>query len=743
MKRPIIGCAAFAVAACLAGAAWGDKVDADHRVEWLTTVTDGVYNDASSWTGGEVPKDGIDGKYGLIDFRTTDITVRAPEGGFTDNSGTIFYGGGTEKHTLTLDTRGTSWTKKGVKAVSGDWGMPFVTDLTSTKIIEFREVSTTENDKEIWSLSDGLFTWTSDSTDQVFDLLSGTFGFGTAVWMGTAWNRPMTFRVHPEATLRDLGKNGVSLYGNSKTELVFLGGNHTLNQLWVTGMWSGRGAPGAYLVLSNDTTVTLGDMVLVGSSDSGFSKGRIDLYGTSYFNLKSGYIRLGDCWNHTKAPDAYGSLSNNDGTFALHDSSRAYFSGGLTLGGTHSSTGTVLVADSATVDNGEQWGVLSVGSWTNSWGRMTVQDNGTYNYYQAVTMGENLALSAVIEVKDNGRFIAKGKAATITNKRETGGVSRILVSGNGYLSTVGIAGADSADASLLAISADGGTIAAVEGLTPSVPFLGGTAVTLGAGGLTLDDVGLDLSVNASFADAEDATAGTLTKTGDGALTVLRNSSHSNTYVAKGTLKFDSGVTQFGKNLSFAKGTVLAFTDASSCVTADSLTFDTRLNISLPATLTSGTAYSLLKLATPLTEEQAANIVVSSGASTQTYAFSVADDGTLKVTPSDYTPGDKTWTNGAKTGAWQNAGNWNPSSLPAIGDAAKIEADAAIALTGVGATKAIEVVADVTASVSGEGALQVASGAALAEGAKLDLGVTVLVTVPDPTVKPKKPGKSKK
>ncbi len=108
------------VCACMAcSAAFADTVDPEYRVQWLTSVTEGYYNAAENWTGGEVPANGIDGKYGYINFQANDVTVKAPAEGLVENSGSIFLGTGSGTHTLTLDTRGTYWEKTGVLPMTG------------------------------------------------------------------------------------------------------------------------------------------------------------------------------------------------------------------------------------------------------------------------------------------------------------------------------------------------------------------------------------------------------------------------------------------------------------------------------------------------------------------------------------------------------------------------------------------------------------------------------------------------
>ena len=114
-----------------------DPIGADKRVAWLAAVTDGIYSDAANWTGGELPANGADGKYGVISFQQNDVTVRAPAEGMVENSGTIFLGTGAGRHTLTLDTRGTFWRKTGVKSVNNWWCSPFAANVGGQHVHNF------------------------------------------------------------------------------------------------------------------------------------------------------------------------------------------------------------------------------------------------------------------------------------------------------------------------------------------------------------------------------------------------------------------------------------------------------------------------------------------------------------------------------------------------------------------------------------------------------------------------------
>ena len=75
----------------LGASVWADTVEPSHRVQWLTSVTEGYYNDPANWTGGLVPSNGIDGLYGYINFQANDVTIKAPPGGLEDDSGSIFF----------------------------------------------------------------------------------------------------------------------------------------------------------------------------------------------------------------------------------------------------------------------------------------------------------------------------------------------------------------------------------------------------------------------------------------------------------------------------------------------------------------------------------------------------------------------------------------------------------------------------------------------------------------------------
>ena len=97
----------------------------------------GCYNDPACWTDGKVPPYGEDNLYGYVNVQNNDVTIKAPPEGLVESSGTIFLGGGSTVHTLTIDTRGTFWEKRNVKAATDWWGTPFARNLSGAHVFNF------------------------------------------------------------------------------------------------------------------------------------------------------------------------------------------------------------------------------------------------------------------------------------------------------------------------------------------------------------------------------------------------------------------------------------------------------------------------------------------------------------------------------------------------------------------------------------------------------------------------------
>ena len=301
----------------LGASVWADTVEADHRVQWLTSVTEGYYNDPANWTDGKVPPHGADNLYGYVNFQNNDVTIKAPVEGLVDSSGSIFLGYGSASHTLTIDTRGTFWEKRGVVAVNNWWGTPFAANLTGTHIFNFEGFSSVANTAFVWRFSDALFTWKSNSSRQDFDLWSGTFSLGKSFFLGASGNN-VNFYIHPEAAIYAETYADFNQRGNSTTHTFFLGGRHSLWNLNLKETNANRGK--TWLHVTNDTQLAVRNELHVGArcyanEHTGGGVGYIDVSCDAKLSV-TGLVCLGS------ASEAYPDL-RNQGELILRD--RAVF----------------------------------------------------------------------------------------------------------------------------------------------------------------------------------------------------------------------------------------------------------------------------------------------------------------------------------------------------------------------------------------------------------------------------------
>ncbi len=761
------------------GAAWAaPALTEDQRVAWLASVTDGLYGDAANWTGGVLPANGKDGKYGVISFQQNDVTVRAPAEGLVENSGTIFLGAGAGRHTLTLDTRGTSWRKTGVTSSDDWWGSPFAANLTGSHVFNFEGLKTEANTEDVWEFRDALFTWTSETwTRQAFDLRQGTLAFSKSLYLGSVGGT-VDFVIHPEARL-EAAWAAFQQRGNARTTTTFLGGRHTLYDLILKDMNSDTNP--TWLVLTNDAAVAVRSTLQLGArSDqwkNGLSHGLLDLFGTSRMEVTN-VVTLG-AGNETIVN------LRNQGTLALHDAATFYAHDQTRVGGTQCSTGIVTVADSAVYQTcADSGGHVYLGLLSNAVGRVTVQDDGRLDCGGVLRLGSGPYATGVVAVKGRGRVtcglqtgnwlslatgsesasgrlemaddavlalgdgacvemtlgsataraaidlsgrarLVGGKGSCVTNKCPTAGAATIALADEAVLSMRAIyGGAPGTGEAGLALTADGGTLVAAGAAPLPVPYLSGCRATLGAGGLTLDTGLNDVAIDQAFAAADGAAAATLTKAGAGTLTVRRDSSHPRTHVAAGRLAFAAGATRFGNSLSFAGGARLVLPE-EGCLAADALAFEGVLCLEAPATAEAGTVRAVLKLATPLTAEQLAHLVVVNGEDGRAYAFTGADDGTVSLTVTEAAAGAPTWTGAAGTTAWHEAGNWNPAAVPTAADDVAVAATAALDVADLAAARSIAVGADAAVTVAGAGPLMLGTGVDVAAGASASLAVPLL------------------
>lgn len=758
-----------------------DPLDADRRVAWLAAVTDGVYSDAANWTGRELPANGADGKYGVISFQQNDVTVRAPAEGLVENSGTIFLGTGAGRHTLTLDTRGTFWRKTGVKSVNDWWCSPFAANVGGQHVFNFEGCAkNVANTDPVWEFADALFTWTSEAaTRQTFDLLSGTFTFSKNLYLGSVGGT-VDFFIHPGARLESGAWAAFQQRGNARTTTTVLGGRHTLAELMLKDENADGGS--TWFVLTNDAAVAVrGSLKLGARSDrnqNGLSHGLLDLFGTSRMEVtNAAYLGAGS--------EIFPNL-RNQGTITLHDAATFYAHNATYVGRTQCATGIVTVAGDAaylTRSTASGGGSVYLGDGSNAVGRLVVQDDGRFACGGVLALGSGPYATGVMTVKDRGRVtcglktgnwltlatgaesafgrlemaddavltlgdgacveMTHGSAAAraeialagqarleggqwsyVTNKCPTAGAALVSLADEAVLSMRAVFGAiPGTEEAGLGLAADGGTLVAAGAGPLPVPYLSGCRATLGARGLTFDTGRHDVVIDQAFTAADGASEATFTKTGPGTLTVRRNSDHPRTHVAAGRLAFAADATRFGRHLSLARGVCLVLPE-EGCLTADEIAFDGELCLMAPAASALGTPRAVLKLTTPLTDQQLAHLVVVNGEDGKAYAFKGAEDGTVSLTVTEAVAGVRTWTGAAGT-SWHEEENWDPAAVPTGGDDVTVAASATLAVADLAAVRSLAVGAGASVAVTGKGPIRVGAGVDVPEGASLDWAVPLL------------------
>ena len=752
-----------------------DPLTNDQRVKWLSTVTDGCYNDPANWTDGILPANGIDGRYGYVDFQTQDITLRAPAGGLVENSGSIFLGTGAGTHTLTIDTRGTFWEKKGLKSVNNWWGSPFAQNLTGTHIFNFEGLDSVANEKQVWRFEDALFTWKSTGTSrQDFDLWSGTFTFGKDLYLGSSGGA-VNFYIHPEAKLYSPEANFIQR-GNATTHTWFLGGSNTVGSIMLKDNNANAGT--TWMHITNDAVVVarweshLGNQSASQGTVVARSRGILDVSCTARL-VTQGALRLGSGKDVTNR--------FNRGDVTIRDAA-ALDAAAISVGWRSCATGVLEVVDNASLTMS---GSLYLGQGSNSWGYVTlaghsrniiggilgiayqtgVSSHGEFVMDDDATVslspdhGNWLCLGSHTHAGSVARFTAKGRSRLtaagsssiemgygfdadlelnvtddavvtfpngyVTNKVPIGGRSVVSLSSNGVLAVRYVRGGVPVTGEpCMQLVADGGTLKVSGTTTPPVPFLCGCAsATIGEHGFALDPSGFDVSIDQAFTAAAGVADATFTKAGLGTLTVLRNSSHPRTRVAQGALRFGTGVTRFGNVLEVAAGAKLVLTDSAATIAADALAFTGTLELVVPDDYVLDQSYPVLAVSGGLTPEQMSRIVISNPEAGKAYALTLDGDGqTVKLVVSAAAAGAKTWAGGA-SGSWNADANWDPAGVPTHNDDVTIGAAAAIALSASAEAATISAPA-AAVSISGTSPLYVSSGVDVAAGGTLAVSAPV-------------------
>ena len=760
-----------------ATAVFADTVEADHRVQWLTSVTEGYYNDSANWTGGVVPSNGIDGCYGYINFQANDVTIKAPPGGLEEDSGSIFLGTGSGTHTLTIDTRGTFWAKKNVKSVNDWWGTPFAQNLTGSHIFNFEGLAQNHAaTPSIWRFDDALFTWkSSGTTQQDFDLWSGTLSFDKHLYLGSNGGK-VNFYIHPEAKLDSAG----IFYqrGNATTHTWFLGGEHSVYEITLKDVNAGPGR--TWMHITNDAVVVVKNVLHIGRKSSGSDKigkshGILDVSDDARLVVTNG-VHLG-----SGSADTNYDL-RNQGDLELRDRAVMNANSYLYIGWTQASTGIVTVADNATLTtagncylglSSNSWGRLSLSGHSSTtvggvlgiamqkgptaYGEVVVDDDATLSLSPSVgnwmCMGSHSAAGSVARFTAKGRSRVTASSASslemgygfdadiefsvtddavvtfpggyVTNKVPVGGRSVVSISSNGVLAVRGVRGGvpGTGDACMQFV-ADGGTLKVSGTSTPPAPFICGCAsATIGARGFTFDSAGFNVVFDQAFTAATGVSDATLTKTGAGVLTVGRNSSHPKTRVAQGALAFGAGVTHFGDELEVASGARLVLADTSASISADDLSFAGTLQVVVPDDYATNVEHSIFMISGGLTQEQVSRIAVANPEAGKAYALTLDGDGqTVKLVVSAAAGGAKTW-NGGAVGSWNADANWDPTGVPTHNDDVTIGRAAAIMVSEQSAAATISSPA-ANVTIAGGSPLYIATGVDVAEGGTLTASAPV-------------------
>ncbi len=597
-----------------------------------------------------------------------------------------------------------------------------------------------------------LFTWTSSNNRQDFDLWSGTFSFGKSIVLGSKGGT-VNFNIHPEARFNALANYPFRQRGNVTVHTTFLGGGpHSLKGIDLNE--SGSDGKTTWMHLTNDAHVVSSARVNLGYRTAGESVGVMDLSCSARLEVTNN-LCLG---SRNSVP---GFNVRNEGQLEIRDQASVYSHDQTYLGHASSSTGRLTLTGEGAFRTG---GYIYMGANSNAVGYVEAKDDasltcGTLFYLASgneskafVTLRDRATLNqsenpfylayhedgteARVEATDDatlsfqdGSFIQMTRGGTaraelvlsgrakltgdivVTNGSSTVGNTLLSLSDDATLSVSSVIGGSPTDGTpVLTFSANGGTIDTTHATDSATPILSGCVATLGAGGLTINVPLRAASIDQAFTAADEATDATITKTGGQALIVKCNSTHPVTHVKEGVLTFASGVTQFGLKLIVDPQASLALADTDTVLEAESIDFTDSLQITLPTDYTLDEAHPVLRLGTPLTEDQFARVAVQGAEKGKAYAFTTNAEGVLCVTVSEATAGSYIWQGGA--GDWNIAANWDPAGVPSHNDRATVTAAATLTLDSSASVGTLDVQTANAVSLTGEASLYVMEGGSI-------------------------------
>ncbi len=704
-------------------------------VSWDLSVTNGYYNDAANWIGGVLPSDGNDGLYGCIKPGSTNITIRFPAEGLSENSGFYFStpAKSGEARTITFDTRGTYWEKLGAN-YANDWSafQFYRADLGhGAHFFNFEGVTykpDVADKKPLFKLTDAVlrFVCLDGAVDNHVYLDQGTFdtSFSTAS-VGMNGTRPCRFYLQEGSSYK--GKLDFAASGNPGYFYVN-GGNHTFSLLTLKSSGTDDITNPVYAEFVNSSRSTIVDFYIAYKSRAQQTdldrQGRgtaIAVVSNQAHIAVSGKFHVGAGALRRDNDGYYGRLANH-GTLILRDNATLTATCAPVVGYSYSTTGVVDVADSAVFTITKD---MTLGNSSNSYAHVKLGGNGKLLVSGNINASIGLESRSEIALAENATLAA----ATLTIGSGADARGSLSLQDNVVLSVTKLSGVHNAS-----FSADGGTIEIPIGVAGAA--IGGlTSAEIGDAGLAVN-AGSDLAVNQPW------TGGTLTLSGMGVISLNSDSAHAKTTVAPDThVLLADGVT-FGETLELAEGSVCEVASGAtakvknlSVATAAKISLNAGSSLSLESAaaiqgvvtfvfaddaLALDTDYTVFTVADGQTLD-ASKFNVLNATAGKVYTLTPSTDGkSLSVKLTESAEGKRVNWLGAADNNWSTPSNWEGGDLPTHNDTAviaqdaprkdiAISADAFIAALDVSATDAVTVTGDKTLTITDTNALTVAAG----------------------------------
>ncbi len=603
-------------------------------VNWDLNVTTGLLNEAGNWEGGAVPAVGTYGNIPRDTGNVQDITIRIPQGGYTDTMGLYFSALDVEgaNRTITFDARGTTWEMAGSTYEKSPF--TYYNGTSAGTPIFHIENFKTDGSAPVFKWEDVLLRFCSNSKKEeiyldqgTWDALNGTSDSLNEVMIG--YKKCADFHIGTNATF--IGNLNLCVpSGDDKVSRAIIEGgeNHKIRKLTLLDYSYGCSEDNeAWMIVRGNAKATI-QTILAGNK---------------------------------KAPtyNAFGYVVISNNAEVTGSS--------LTLGAEVKKTGVLQMFNHARYDVGK----IQIGSGDNGVGIITVMDHAYLRCENFIINSSSLDVRTSIALGGNARMDVN--AIKNTAKEGTTTQSSISLTDTAELSCASIEGNG-----LTTFTADGGTLTFPS--SASTASIGGlTSATINAGGLTIN-AETDVAVNSSFTGE-----GVLTLGGFGNVTLNQNADLGGVALSAGAkLVIGEGVTltagtlnAMGANatVQFASGAKLALTSTEG--------IENPIVVLLDGDLAEGD-YDVITVGDAQTLDATKFVVVN----TTTYRVltpSVVDGTTLRVNIAPHTGSvNYTWT-GTASDNWSDASNWNPSGVPTIDDNVVIEVgadDVSIALNGV-------------------------------------------------------------